>query len=88
MAVENNVSSTFEEASKYGGLDMAKPLDVLKPYLKPVKDALLALRQLVLDTARETDGVGPMEETLKWGHETLHRTGSQASPSQESSTKK
>jgi len=28
---------------------------------------LLALRQLILDTARATDGVGTLEETLKWG---------------------
>ena len=28
---------------------------------------LLALRQLILDTARATDGVGALEETLKWG---------------------
>jgi Domain of unknown function (DU1801) len=28
---------------------------------------LLALRQLILDTAAATEGVGPLEETLKWG---------------------
>ena len=28
---------------------------------------LMALRRLILDTAASTDGVGPIEETLKWG---------------------
>jgi hypothetical protein len=28
---------------------------------------LLALRELILRTAAATDGVGPVEETLKWG---------------------
>ncbi len=32
-----------------------------------MKDALLNLRELVLATARETEGVGPIEEALKWG---------------------
>jgi len=30
------------------------------------KEKLLALRQLVLDTAAETEGVDELEETLKW----------------------
>jgi Domain of unknown function (DU1801) len=36
-------------------------------YPKPLQTKLLALRQLILDTARTTDGVGALEETLKWG---------------------
>ena len=36
-------------------------------YPRPVKAKLLALRKLILDTARATEGVGPIEETLKWG---------------------
>ena len=36
-------------------------------YPKPLQTKLLALRQLILDTARTTDGVGTLEETLKWG---------------------
>src|ERR1700749_5164434 len=34
---------------------------------KPLKAKLLALRRLILDTARATKGVGAVEETLKWG---------------------
>lgn len=33
----------------------------------PVKAKLLALRRLILDTARATKGVGAIEEALKWG---------------------
>lgn len=34
---------------------------------EPVKAKLLALRRLILDTARQTKGVGAIEEALKWG---------------------
>ena len=33
----------------------------------PVKTKLLALRRLILDTAKSTKGVGRIEEALKWG---------------------
>ncbi len=36
-------------------------------YPKPLKPKLLALRRLILDTARNSSGVGAIEETLKWG---------------------
>lgn len=32
-----------------------------------VKPKLLALRDLILDTAAKTEGVGRVQETLKWG---------------------
>ena len=40
---------------------------VFASYPKPVKARLLALRRLILDTAKATKGVGVVEETLKWG---------------------
>ena len=40
---------------------------VFDAYPKPVRAKLLALRRLILDTARATSGVGALEETLKWG---------------------
>jgi hypothetical protein len=40
---------------------------VFDAYPKPVKGKLLALRRLILDTAKATKGVGRVEETLKWG---------------------
>jgi hypothetical protein len=38
----------------------------IAPYSPQVKAGLQELRQLVLDTAAKTDGVGRIEETLKW----------------------
>jgi len=32
-----------------------------------VRTELLALRRIILETADEVPGVGPIEETLKWG---------------------
>ena len=40
---------------------------VFRAYPKPLKAKLLALRRLILDTARITNGVGALQETLKWG---------------------
>jgi Domain of unknown function (DU1801) len=34
---------------------------------QPARAKLLALRQMILDTARTTEGVGRIEEALKWG---------------------
>ena len=36
-------------------------------YPKRVRTKLLALRRMIFETARVTDGVGQLEETLKWG---------------------
>lgn len=33
----------------------------------PLRERMLALRQLIFDTAAATPGVGELEETLKWG---------------------
>ena len=40
---------------------------VFEGYPAPIRRKLLRLRQLVLDTAAETEGVNTLEETLKWG---------------------
>jgi hypothetical protein len=40
---------------------------VFDAYPKPLRSRLLALRRLILDTARTTEGVGALEEALKWG---------------------
>lgn len=40
---------------------------VFASYPEAVRPGLFALRQLILDTAEETSGVGAIEETLKWG---------------------
>jgi hypothetical protein len=36
-------------------------------YPKEMRMRLMFLRQLIFDTASETEGVGELEETLKWG---------------------
>jgi hypothetical protein len=40
---------------------------VFSSYPKPLQAKLLGLRRLIFDTARTTEGVGALEETLKWG---------------------
>jgi hypothetical protein len=40
---------------------------VFKAYPQPARATLLALRRLILDTAKTTAGVGRIEEALKWG---------------------
>jgi hypothetical protein len=40
---------------------------VFKSYPAPLKTRLLALRRLILETARTTEGVGTLQEALKWG---------------------
>ena len=40
---------------------------VFSAYPNPVKSKLLALRRLIFDTAKATNGVGTLEEALKWG---------------------
>ena len=39
---------------------------IFEGYPKPLRARLLALRKLILDTAKTTKGVGAIEETLKW----------------------
>ena len=40
---------------------------VFNGYPAKLRSKLLRLRQLILDTAAVTEGVGPLEEALKWG---------------------
>ena len=40
---------------------------IFKNYPKEVKDKMLNLRSLIIETAEETDGITSLEETLKWG---------------------
>jgi hypothetical protein len=40
---------------------------VFSAYPKPVRTRLLAVRRLIFDTAKATQAVGKLEETLKWG---------------------
>lgn len=40
---------------------------VFEAYPPGIRGKMLVLRQLIFDTAAATDGVGEIEETLKWG---------------------
>lgn len=44
-----------------------KVAEVFKEYPDAVREKLLALRELIFETAGSIDGVGNLEETLKWG---------------------
>jgi uncharacterized protein DUF1801 len=51
---------------------------VFEAYPKPVKAKLLAMRRLILDTAKATQGVGTLQETLKWGQPSYLTTESKS----------
>jgi hypothetical protein len=56
------------KVTKDAGADPASAVKtVFDAYPQPVKAKLLALRRLILDTAKATKGVGALEEALKWG---------------------
>jgi len=48
-------------------IDNKEVAEVFNKYPKEIRKKLMQLRQLVLDTASETEGVNEIEETLKWG---------------------
>ena len=45
----------------------ARVAAVFEDYPPGLRTRLMALRELVFDTAARTSGVGPLDETLKWG---------------------
>ena len=51
---------------------------VFEAYPPPVKSRLLALRRLIFDTAQATEGVGKLEEALKWGQPSYLTTESKS----------
>ncbi len=48
-------------------IERAEVAEVFKSYPTAMQTKLMALRQLIFDTALATNGVGALEETLKWG---------------------
>ncbi|MFW5426799.1 MAG: DUF1801 domain-containing protein [Methylophagaceae bacterium] len=44
-----------------------KVADVFNSYPEIMREKLLFLRQLIINTASETEGINELEETLKWG---------------------
>lgn len=51
---------------------------VFETYPKEVKTKLLFLRELIFDVASKTEGVGELEETLKWGQPSYLTTQSKS----------
>lgn len=50
-----------------GVIEKTKIADVFERYPNHIQQKLLFLRQLILDTALEIEGIDRLEETLKWG---------------------
>ena len=51
--------------------------ETFENYPASMRQKLMVLRQLILDTAKETEGVTKLEETLKWGEPSyLTKSGS------------
>ncbi len=51
--------------------------EVFNSYPKHMRQKLMSLRQLVLDTSSESEEIGALEETLKWGEPSyLTKSGS------------
>ena len=44
-----------------------KVAEVFNSYPQEMREKLMLLRQLVIETASKTEGVASLEETLKWG---------------------
>lgn len=54
-----------------------KAIRLIESYPKKAKGKLKQLRKLILDTAKETEGVDKVTETIKWGEPSyLTKTGS------------
>ena len=52
--------------------------EVFYAYPDRLREKLMLLRQLIFDTASETEGVGELEETLKWGQPSYLTTRSKS----------
>ena len=84
LTFEDNCREVFDfcRSGFDGEVDMAKIENpevarVFDGYPEPTRKKMLRLRQIVLDTASETEGVDALEETLKWGEPSyLTRGGS------------
>jgi hypothetical protein len=64
MSAAKSKSARRKPGSRFADPAVAAAFDA---YPKALKAKLLALRRLILDTAKTTRGVGALEETLKWG---------------------
>ena len=64
MRVRKTRTQKMTKRENFGNPEVA---GIFQAYPVDVKAKLLFLRQLIFDVASRTDGVGELEETLKWG---------------------
>ncbi|MDO8979818.1 MAG: DUF1801 domain-containing protein [Afipia sp.] len=64
MTRATSVKRNTERSRPFTDRNVAKVFDA---YPDIVRAKLLMLRAMILETAANIDGVGPLEETLKWG---------------------
>jgi hypothetical protein len=64
--------------AKHKNIENPKVAAVFETYPKEIKTKLMFLRQLIFDVASKTDGVGELEETLKWGQPSYLTTKSKS----------
>ncbi|MBB5053210.1 hypothetical protein HNQ36_003201 [Afipia massiliensis] len=57
----------MKRASEHRAFTDRNVAKVFDAYPDAVRAKLLTLRAMILETATKLDGVGPLEETLKWG---------------------
>ena len=56
-----------KESGVWSKIDNPEVAAVFGAYPEVTREKLMFLRHLILETAAATDGVGKLEETLKWG---------------------
>lgn len=64
--------------AKHKNIESAEVAAVFATYPKEIKSKLMFLRQLIFDVASRTNGVGELEETLKWGQPSYLTTQTQS----------
>lgn len=64
--------------TKRKNIENSEVAAVFETYPKGIKTKLMFLRQLIFDVASRTDGVGGLEETLKWGQPSYLTTQSKS----------
>ena len=67
-----------EIVAKHKDIENPEVAAVFDAYPKEVKSKLMFLRRLIFDVASRTDGVGKLEETLKWGQPSYLTTETQS----------
>ncbi|MCL5801400.1 MAG: DUF1801 domain-containing protein [Gammaproteobacteria bacterium] len=64
--------------AKHKNIENPEVAALFESYPKEIKTKLLSLRRLIFDVASRTDGVGKLEETLKWGQPSYLTTETQS----------